>query len=188
MQPNVLVFFCLAGVLGNARTFPDLLQESDDNDLLFDDQLIHPMQSDEFVDPIIDPDVDPSVGLDEAISLDQDTSWLAKLGEYCTSPTESPERLVDKIRVRRQSCISPKSTPPPPKVEPSSLKLPEEPKHQSPWLGGFPLAAPFIKYPQCYDKMPYCCPSGRMPDNTFQGCKPCEEPKSFSLVGNHSSR
>lgn len=181
MQLNVLIFLCLAGVLGNARTSSDILQESDDSDMFFDDRLIDSTQLDKLFD------VDPSIGLDEAINLDQDPSLLAEINGDCTSPTESPEPMMDRIRVRRQSCFQPKSTPPPPKVQSPSLKSPEEFELQPPWFGGFPIPPPFIKSPQCNEKMPYCCPSGRMPDNTFQGCKLCETYR-FSFLLNRSSK
>lgn len=144
MQPNVFIVHCLAGVLGNARPFLDLPQQSDDSDLMFDDQLIDPTQPDELVNP--------SVGLDEAINLDQDPRLLANINGYCSFVTEIPELLMDKIRVRRQSCTSPKSTPPPPKAESPSLKLPGESELQPPSLGGFPIPPPFIRYPQCINK------------------------------------
>lgn len=179
MHSNVFILLCLALVLRYARAYPDLLRESDESDLFFDDQLIDPTQSDELVNSIIDSDVDPNMWLDEAINLDQDPILLANTNEYCSSPTESPEWLVDKIRARRQTCNSAKSTPPPPKADSPSLKLPEEPGFESPLLWVFPILPPYIRHPRCYEKLPYCCPSGRMPDDTFQGCKACEETSSF---------
>ena len=182
MHHNVFILLCLAVVLRYARAYPDLLRKSVESDLFFDDQLIDPMQSNELVNPTIDSDVDPNMWFDETIDLDQDPSLLANTNEYCSSPTESPESLIDKIRVRGQTCISPISSPPPPKADSPSLKLPEEPGFQSPLLGGFPISPPYTRYPRCYDKLPYCCPSGRMPDNTFQGCKACEETSFFSVI------
>lgn len=180
MQPDVFIYLCISGLLGYARAYSGLLDQSDDSDLFFDDQLIDPMQFDELVNPMIDPDVDPNGLLEEAINLDQDPSLLGNINEYCSSPDESPDSLIEKIRVRRGKCSSPKPMPPSPKVNLPSLNLPEEPEPQTPLFRGFPIRPPFIRNPQCYDKLPYCCPSGRMPDNTFPGCKVCEKTSSSS--------
>lgn len=182
MQPNIYIYLYLGGVLRYARAYSDLAHEAYDGDLIFGDELIDPMQSDEVFNPKIDLYVDPMMGLDDAINVDQNPILLADINEYCSPSAESPELLIGKIRVRGESCNSLKSTPPSPKVNLPSLQLPKKPELQTPSLGNFPILPPFIRNPRCYNKSPYCCPFGRMPDNTFPGCKVCEGTSSSSYI------
>ena len=183
---------------GNLPFGDELVNPGMDSDELIDPmrepgKLVDPMmEPDECVDSIMGPDslvdsvldlddiVDPTIGLDPLINLDEDLDLVANAREYCDSSSEGSELWMSKIRGRGESCNALKSTPPPPRLKIPQLQLPEEPEFQNPSLGGSSIPSPYIRYPQCYGKEPFCCPSGRGPDNTWPGCKICENATFFS--------
>lgn len=177
MQHTLFIYFFLGSVLRYPRAYSDLLLESYDDDLFSGDELIDSMQSDELITSVIGSDVGP-VALDETIDVDQSLMLLANFDEDCSSFVDSPDLLLGKIRARGERCTSRKSSPPPPKLDQPSLQLPKEPDPQMPFLWGFPTLPPFPRYPNCQNKMPCCCPSGKKSDNTYPDCKICEETRS----------
>lgn len=173
------------------------------NPIMDSDELIDPMREPgKLVDPMMEPDecadsimgpgnlvdlvldlddiVDPTIELDPLISLDEDPDLVVNAKEYCDSSSEGSELWMSKVRGRGESCNALQSTPPSPKLKIPQLQLPEEPESQNPSFQGSSIPAPFTRYPQCYAKEPFCCPSGREPDNTWRGCKICENATFFS--------